>query len=365
MTGRRIFVAFAAFLGALGLGLAAAVVRLWSELPALRWERPAFLAAIALVPLLAHRATRGEDARVPRLLVGSVRGARGAPVGIRARLRDVPGAVRTAALVLAILALARPQSVGVAESDERSGIDVMVVLDLSSSMRAVDLRPTRLGAAKTVVQEFVERRPDDRIGAVVFAGDAFPLSPLTFDHARVAQLVGKMEIGAISRDGTAIGEGLGAALSKLETSTAKSKVIVLLTDGDSNAGQMSPSYATELAQQLGVRIYTVQMGNGDEVDVEVDRDPITGRPTYARARFPVNPDLLRKIAKDTGGESYIANQTEELRSSMHAILDKLKKTKFEAATGDAVERYPFFLFPAAALVVIEAFLRAFVLRRFP
>lgn len=361
----RLLVSILAFVGALGVGLLPAAIRLGGELSALRWERPAFFAALALIPLIAHRATRGEDARVPRLLVGSVRGAALAPVGLRARLRDVPGAVRTAALVLALLALARPQSVGVAESDERSGIDVMVVLDLSSSMRALDLRPTRLGAAKIVVQEFVERRPDDRIGAVVFAGEAFPLSPLTFDHVRVSQLVGKMEVGAISRDGTAIGEGLGIALAKLQSSTAKSKVIILLTDGDSNAGQMSPAYATELAQQIGVRIYTVQMGNGDEVEVEMDPDPFTGQRMVGRARYPVNPDLLRKIAKDTGGQMFIATQTDELRSSMHTILDSLKKTKFEAATGEAVERYAFFLFPAAALIVVEAFLRALVLRRFP
>ncbi len=361
---RRLFVALAAFTAAVLLGVLPAVIRLGHELSALRWDRPLFLALLVLLPIVAHRATRGEDARIPRLLLGSLVPAVAAPIGIRARLRDVPGALRAAAFLFGVLALARPQSIGAADTDERSGIDVMVVLDLSSSMRAADLRPTRLAAAKTVVQEFVERRPDDRIGAAVFAGDAYPLSPLTFDHARLSMLVSKMEIGSVSRDGTAIGEGLGAALSKLETSTAKSKVIVLLTDGESNAGQMSPTYATDLAKKLGVHIYTVQMGNGDEVDVEIDRDPY-GRPVYGRGRFPVNPDLLRRIAKETGGESYIANQTEELRSSMHSILDKLKKTKFEAATGDAVERYPFALFPAAALVILEVFLRALVLRRFP
>lgn len=346
------------------LALAWAFITLGAEITFVRWDRPWWLLGLLLVPIVLYVGTLLEDARLPRLRVGTVSSAKRAPIGLRARLRDVPGVLRGSAVTLIVLALARPQSISAAETDERRGIDVMVVLDMSLSMRAADLKPTRLAAAKVVVQEFLERRPDDRLGAVVFARDAFLLSAPTFDHVRLAQLVGKMELGAIDGGGTAIGDGLATALARLRHSTATSRVIVLLTDGDNNAGSMSPEYATELARQIGVKIYSVQMGNGDAVDVEVDKD-LYGRPVYERVRFPVKPEALKKIAADTGGEFWISTDADQLRSSMHQILDRLTKTRFEAAAGDVVERFPLALFPGVALVLIEALLRAIVLRRFP
>ena len=348
---------------AIGLGWAFVALGL-EEVETLRWDKPYWLLALVAVPVVLLLGTLGEDRRVPRLRVGNLEAARAAPKGLRARLRDVPGVLRAASLVLIAVALARPQSLAAAEIDERSGIDIMVVLDLSGSMRAADLKPTRLDAAKAVVQEFIERRADDRLGAVIFAKEAFLLSPLTFDHARLATLVGKMQMGVISGDGTAIGDGLATALARLRRSKASTRVIVLLTDGDSNAGSMSPDYATAAAKELGVKVYTVQMGNGDEVDVEIDKDAF-GRPIYGRAKFPVNPALLKKIASETKGEAYIADDTEELRSSMHAILDGLAKTRFEAASSDVVERFPLALIPGVALVLVEALLRALILRRYP
>jgi len=401
---RVFFVAIGALL-ATAVGLLWGFLKLGEDVQALRWDKPWWLVALAIVPVVMWLTTSAEDRRVPRLRVGSVGAAKSAPIGWRARLRDVPGVLRTAALVLAIVALARPQSLAAAETDERSGIDIMIVLDLSGSMRAADLKPTRLDAAKAVVQEFIERRPNDRIGAVVFAKDAYLLSPLTFDHVRIAQLFGRMTIGVISGDGTAIGDGMATALAKLRHSKAKTRVVVLLTDGDNNAGSLAPEKATQLAKEIGkcgppdcpascdsdkgcpgedkcvapdggdtphpgvcdrggAKIYTVQMGNGEDVDVEIDKDAF-GRPVYGRAKFPVNPELLKKIASETGGEMYIATQTEELRSSMHSILDSLTKTQFEAASSDVVERFPLALIPAVALIAVEALLRAIVLRRFP
>jgi Ca-activated chloride channel family protein len=364
VTARRTFLVALGWLATLAAAIAAPALMLRGELPALRWEQPWWFLALLIVPFVGWRATFGEDARVPRLRIGSIGRLGRLPVGWRARLRDWPGILRAAALTLAIVALARPQSIVSDATDERSGIDIMIALDLSGSMRAADLKPTRLAAAKTVVQELIERRADDRIGAVVFAGDAFLLSPPTFDHVRLAQMVGRMDLRTISRDGTAIGDGLGTALAKLRNSKSSTRVVVLLTDGDNNAGSMSPEYALGLAKQLGIKIYSVQMGSGDEVEIEVDRDRF-GRAVYGHARFPVNPELLKRIAKETGGEFYIATQTEELRSSMHQILDKLKKTQFEAATGDVVERFPFVLVPAGVLIALEALVRALVLRRFP
>jgi len=364
----RIYLRTAAIVGtaiiAIALALSPALIVVAGELESLRWEKPWWLLVLLLVPVVLWLGTVGEDKRVPRLLVGSIGAARRAGGGVRRRLRDLPGVLRAAAVTMLALSLARPQSVVAAETDERSGIDIMVVLDLSGSMTAADLKPTRLAAAKTVVQEFIERRQDDRIGAVVFGSEAFMISPPTFDHIRLAQLVGRMELGSITGDATAIGDGLATALARLRRSQASSKVIFLLTDGDSNAGSMNPSYAAELAKSLGVRIYSVQMGNGDEVDIEVKRDAL-GRPIYGRARIPVNPELLKSIAQKTGGEFWIATQTEELRSSMHAILDRLTKTKFEAASGDLVERFPLLLVPGVVLVLLEALVRVAVVRRFP
>lgn len=348
----------------LAAALAYAIVTLGPEIAALRWDRPWWLLGLLAVPVVLLFGTFGDENRVPRLLVGSAIVARRAAVGLRARLRDVPGVLRAAAVALIVLALARPQSIAAAETDERRGIDVMMVLDLSLSMRASDLKPTRLAAAKVVTQEFIERRQDDRLGAVVFGRDAFLLSAPTFDHVRLAQLIGKMELGVVNGGGTAIGDGLATALAKLRHSKASTRVIVLLTDGDNNAGSMSPEYATGLAKELGVKIFTIQMGNGEPVEVEVDRD-FYGRPITERVSFPVQPEVLKKIANDTGGEFWISTDTDQLRSSMHQILDRLTKTKFEAASGDVVERFPLVLAPAVALVLIEALVRAIVLRRFP
>lgn len=367
MSAARAFRGLGVALGvalAIMAGLAWALILLGPEVWVLRWDRPWWLLLLAAVPLVAWRSTLGEDARVPRLRVGSVRPAKAAPPGARAKLRDVPGTLRAAALALVAIALAKPQSVTAAEVDERSGIDVMIVLDLSGSMKAADLKPSRLDAAKAVIQDFLGRRLDDRIGTVVFAGEAFLLSPLTLDKQRLGQQIAKMELGRLTSDGTAIGEGLGMATAHLRGSKAESRVIILLTDGENNAGQMSPEYATALAKKLGIKIYTVQMGTGDEAPYPVEVDPF-GRPVYRMVRSPVNPEVLRQIAKETGGEFFIAAQTEELRSSMDKILDQLPKTRFEAASSDMVERFPLVLIPACALVAIEALLRALILRRFP
>jgi len=360
----RVFGIVVGVLLALSLGLAYAVITLGPEVMALRWDRPWWLFGLLGVPVLLYFGTFGDELRVPRLLIGSTVAARRTVVGVRARLRDLPGVLRAAAVALIVIALARPQSIAAAETDERRGIDVMMVLDLSLSMRASDLKPTRLAAAKVVTQEFIERRQDDRLGAVVFGREAFLLSAPTFDHVRLAQLIGKMELGVVNGGGTAIGDGLATALAKLRHSKASTRVVVLLTDGDNNAGSMSPEYATGLAKELGVKIFTIQMGNGEPVEVEVNRD-LYGRPIYERVQFPVNPEGLKKIANDTGGEFWISTDTDQLRSSMHAILDRLTKTKFEAASGDVVERFPLVLAPAVALVLIEALVRAIVLRRFP
>jgi Ca-activated chloride channel family protein len=340
------------------------------------------LAAVLLaVPYIVWRTTLGADARVPRLGLPTIAPLALGPRGWRTPLRDAPGILRGAALVLAILALGRPQSVLRGENQEEKGIDIVVVLDLSGSMQAImdasakDLvpglgphptahRPTRIDVAKDVLIDFVRRRKTDRIGAVVFAKQAFVLSPPTLDYGLIASLVSRIELGVIDGSKTAIGDAVGTAVARMRRSNARSKAVVLLTDGDSNEGVISPEYSAHLAQKEGVRVYTVQIGNGDDVDVQTGTD-LFGQPVYERRRFPVNPDLLRSMAHETGGEAFIATDKSGLENSMHSILDHLEKTKFESQASTMEDLFPFLLVPAAVLLALEALVRLALVRRFP
>jgi Ca-activated chloride channel homolog len=338
-------------------------------------------AALLAVPYVVWRMTLGADTRVPRLGLPTIVPLRSGPRGWRAPLRDVPGMLRGGALVLAVLALGRPQSVQHGEMQEEKGIDIVLVLDLSGSMDAVmdapvnDLvpgtsargprhRPTRIDVAKDVLVDFVRRRKTDRIGVVVFAKQAFVLSPPTLDYGLITELVSRIELGVIDGTKTAIGDAVGTAVARLRRSDARSKAVVLLTDGDSNEGLISPEYSSHLAQKEGVRIYTVQIGNGDDVDVQIGTD-LFGQPAYERRHYPVNPDLLRKMARDTEGEAFIATNKSGLEQSMHSILDHLEKTKFEAQASTMQDLFPFLLVPAALLVALEAMARLALVRRFP
>ncbi len=332
------------------------------------------------VPYVVWRTTLGADARVPRLGLPTVLPLLVGPRGWRASLRDLPGMLRGAALVMAVLALGRPQSILHGENEEEKGIDIVLVLDLSGSMQAVmesssELVPspsgrgprhraTRLDVAKDVLVDFVRRRKTDRIGVVVFARQAFVLSPPTLDYALITSLVSRIELGVIDQSKTAIGDAVGTAVARMRHSDARSKAVVLLTDGDSNEGVISPEYSAHLAQKEGVRVYTVQIGNGDDVDVQTGTD-LFGQPVYQRQHFPVNPELLSKMAKDTGGESFIATDKSALEKSMHSILDHLEKTRFESQVSTMEDLFPLLLVPAAILLAIESLVRLLLVRRFP
>jgi Ca-activated chloride channel homolog len=340
----------------------------------------AIATALLSVPFVVWRMTLGSDARVPRLGMPTVAPLMIGPRGWRTPFRDVPGVLRGAALVLAVLALGRPQSVLRGEVQDEKGIDIVLVLDLSGSMAAVmdaaakDLvpgtgsrsahRPTRIDVAKDVLIDFVRRRKTDRIGAVVFAEQAFVLSPPTLDYGLIVSLVSQIELGVIDRAKTAIGDAVGTAVARMRRSSARSKAVVLLTDGDSNAGVISPEYAAHLAQKEGVRVYTVQIGNGDDVDVQTGVD-LFGQPVYQRTHFAVNPELLRSMSHETGGESFIATDKSGLENSMHSILDHLEKTKFESQASTMEDLFPFLLVPAVVLVAFEALARLALVRRFP
>lgn len=344
----------------------------WSQA---RWGQAIFLVLLAAVPFVLWRTTWGADRYTPTLRIGTAATLFLGPRGWRARLRDLPGVLRAAAMTFLVLALARPQNVQHGEDAEERGIDIVIVLDLSGSMRALmeasegtrvapAKRPTRLETAKEVILDFVNRRKSDRIGVVVFGRAAYILSPPTLDKTLLANLVSKMSLDLIDGNGTAIGDAVGVGTARLRRSTARSKAIILLTDGDSNAGAIEPEYAADLAKQQGVRVYTVQLGDGAEVDVQEGVD-LFGQPRFTRAHFPVNPELLKKIAQDTGAESYVATDKQALEKSMHTILDRLETTRFEAQAATMEDLFRFLLLPGVLLLALEALSRLLLVRRFP
>jgi Ca-activated chloride channel family protein len=246
------------------------------------------------------------------------------------------------------------------------GIDVVIAFDLSSSMKAADFVPqSRLHVAKEVLKAFVGRRPNDRIGLVVFAGEAYTRAPLTLDSGLLRELVDGLRFGAID-DGTAIGNALATALNRLRESDAKSKAIVLITDGDNNAGQISPLEAAGMAKALGVRVFPILVGTGGVVPYPVGTD-VFGKPIYERREFPVNPGLLEKIAAETGGAFAVATDREGLEHGLQAALDRMEKSRlFEP--GGVTRRSERFAAPLAwafALSAAALALGATRLRSFP
>lgn len=341
------------------------------------WQNAWLLLGLLVVPFVFHRGTYGQDPRTPRLRVGTISPLQTGPRGLRAWLRDLPGVVRAVALGMLVLAMARPVSTVQPSSTSESGIDIVLVLDLSGSMRAVfdappeiglaaprGHRPTRLDTAKVVIRDFISKRKTDRIGVVVFGRAAYVLSPPTLDYHLLDQLVAGMQLDVIDGSGTAIGDAVGVAVARMRRSDATSKAIVLLTDGDSNAGSIAPEYAAHLANVVGAKVFTIQIGDGADVDVQNGYD-LFGQPQYVRAHFPVNPELLRKLAADTGAEAYVATDGKALSASMHDVLDRLEKTRFEAIAATYEDLFPLVLLPGVLLVGLDALLRAFVLRRFP
>jgi Ca-activated chloride channel family protein len=380
--GGRIALAVGATFAALALGLVYPLLARGEAWLAVTWQHLWVLVGLAVVPVVWWWGTFGQDRRTPRVRIGSAAPLLAGPRGLRAHLRDLPGVLRASALVFFIAALAWPVSVLRDQNRDEKGIDIMIVMDLSGSMRAVldsDIkdpgrqkpqqqprakRLTRIDTAKLVVKDFIDRRKTDRIGVIVFGKSAYVLSPPTLDYDLLTKLVSKISLGVIDGNATAIGDAIGAAAARLRRSDAKSKVIILLTDGDSNAGLVSPDYATHLATTVGAKIYTIQIGNEDEVDVE-DGTDLFGQPIYTRRRYPVNPALLQNMARDTGGVAFIATDGKALADSMHAVLDHLERTRFESSVAQYEDLFAFLLVPGVGLIALDALLRAFLLRRFP
>ncbi len=280
---------------------------------------------------------------------------------IRQRLRHLPFILRVIVFLLLVLALARPQSLSKAHDVDIEGIDIMISLDISGSMRAEDFQPNRMEAAKRTALEFIEMRPNDRIGMTVFSGQTFTLCPLTTDHELLTELVRSAHIGMIE-DGTAIGDGLANAVNRLRESQAVSKVIVLLTDGINNTGMIDPLTAAEIAAMKDIRVYTIGVGSEGEVPYPFEtRHGVQ----YQQVEIPVDEELLEKIAEMTGGEYFWANNPNKLEE-VYEEIDQLERTKLDVKEYERkADEYYSFAMLAMIFFVIEAFLRYNVLKTLP
>lgn len=339
----------------------ALVAYLWflRGLPNLSFAHPAALALIPLAVALVLYAGINRGAGRRAVLVHSRAGELAARKrGLVSRLADLPMVLRLLVVVLLGMVLARPRTSRPEDEIDVEGIDIVITLDLSGSMAETDLLPTRIDAAKVVIRNFVRQRPTDRIGLVVFAKDAYTHVPLTLDHGTMLRMLGELQLELIDGKGTAIGNGLGVALARLRRSDARSRVIILLTDGDSNAGNISPLQAAEYAKKLGVKIYTVLAGDNDSSDVPA-------APGAARQRYPVNPKLLEQIATMTGGTPYLATDTRALARQFQNILEDLEKSRIRDRGVLYAELYPRFLWPAFVVLLLELALRLGRLRRLP
>jgi len=329
----------------------------------LRFERPWAALLLLAVPLVWLSRVWVQRSSRPRLLFSRATALRTDKASWRNRMVDLPSGLRSAALALLVVGLCGPQSIHARDTAEVSGIEIILTLDMSRSMEAADIRPTRFRATKAVVRDFIDRRPNDRIGAVVFGRDAYTLLPLTTDREALRTALRGLQLDQIDGRGTAIGNAVGVSLNRLKRSHAKSKVIILLTDGESNAGNVSPSQAAELASAMGVKIFPILMGVSDTAPVQQGTG-LFGRALFGTANYPVNPELLDQMAKKTGGEFFLVSDREALEQSFHKILDKLEKTDIEDAGRIYTELFPAFVGPALILLLIEL-LAVLWLRRWP
>ena len=329
----------------------------WNASARLLWGRPYMLGLGALLPLLAIAGFHLQRRRLPAMTYSRASDLRFAKQGIARHLAHLPRVLRIVAAALLVVALGRPQQES-ADVVEVEGVDIVIALDVSNSMSEADLQPDRITAAKEVLRRFVARRKSDRIGLVIFGREAFTQCPLTLDYRALTGLLADVRLGLVDGRGTAIGDALGTALNRLRRSDAKSKVVILLTDGDNNAGSLSPQQAARFAQSLGVKVFTVLVGR----DVDLASEP--GAPRI-QPRYPVNPKLLEEIAGQTGGTPYLATDTAALERRFQQILDELDRSHLKDQKGRPHELYAIFLYPALGLLVLELLLSLTRFRRWP
>ena len=328
----------------------------------MHFASPYYLWLLALiVPMIAYYVWRVRQGGAA-IQISTVEGVLRAPKSVRYYLRHLPFVLRTAAYALLVVALARPQGIEQNVRTSTEGIDIMLSIDVSGSMLARDFKPDRITAAKEVAASFISDRVGDRLGLVVFAGEAFTQSPLTTDQSTLQTLLARIRSGLIE-DGTAIGNGLATAINRLRESNAKSKVIILLTDGINNRGEIAPMTAAEIARAQGIRVYTIGVGSrGTAPYPAVD---MFGNMTFINQKVEIDEKALTEIARLTGGRYFRATDKEKLQA-IYDEINQLEKSRVEVT--ERITYHELFLgwvLAALALLTAELLLSNLVLKRIP
>lgn len=291
---------------------------------------------------------------------------RNAPKSWKVRLMPLSLILRVLTFAMIIIVLARPQTQNSWKNKTIEGIDIMLAMDVSTSMLAEDLKPNRIEAAKQVASEFISGRPNDNIGLSIFAGEAFTQCPMTIDHGSLLNLLHNVRTDIAARglieDGTAIGMGLANAVSRLKDSKAKSKVVILLTDGSNNRGDISPMTAAEIAKSLGIRVYTIGVGTNKVAPYPM---PVAGGVQYVNIPVEIDSKTLSEIAVATEGDFYRATNTKELRK-IYQEIDQLEKSKLNVKQfSKRYEAFQPFAIVAVLALLLEILLRITIFRRIP
>ncbi|MBD3234515.1 MAG: VWA domain-containing protein [candidate division Zixibacteria bacterium] len=329
----------------------------------IRFESPYILLLLLLIPLYIYlRMYRSKESN-PWMTYSNVGILAGIKPSLKSRLKILTPIMHILALALLVIAAARPQSGAISREINSEGIDIMLALDISSSMKAEDFKPhNRLHAAKQVIRDFVGGRTSDRIGLVVFSRQSFTQCPLTIDYDVLLNYLDEVEFGMIE-DGTAIGLAIANCVNRLKESQAKSKVIILLTDGVNNAGEVEPLTAARAAEALNIKIYTIGAGKPGQARYPVD-DPVFGR-RYVMQENQIDEETLREVAAATGGKYFRAKNTEGL-DQIYSEISEMEKTKVEVTEYTMYsELFRYFLLAGFMLLLLEILLSRTVFRRVP
>lgn len=334
----------------------------------MRWNNfeflnPEFLWLLIVIPFLILWYFLTRNKNNASLTIPSIKGFEVKP-SILSKLKPILALLRLAAIALLIIALARPRIVEVSSHTKTNkGIDIVMAIDVSASMLARDLKPNRLEALKKVANEFVSQRPNDRIGIVVYAGESFTQTPITSDKRIVVNTISNIQWGDLD-GGTAIGMGLGSAVNRLKDSKAKSKVIILLTDGVNNTGFVDPKTATELAIGLGIKVYTIGIGTNGTASFPYAKDPKTGQLLFRDSPVEIDEELLKYIANETEGKYFRATDNTKLKA-IYEEINKLEKTEIEEFKYyNYEEKYRLLVILAGLFILIEVLLKNTIFRSF-
>ena len=320
-----------------------------------------FYLLLVLAPMIGWYIWKHKSAQAS-LQISTLKGFGNAPVSWKVYLRHLPIVLRSLAIIMLVFVLARPQSTNSSKDITTEGIEIVMTMDISSSMEALDFKPNRLEAAKEVATEFISARENDKIGLVIFSGQSFTQCPLTTDRATLINLMADIKTGMMEEDGTAIGMGLATAVNRIKDSEAKSKVVILLTDGVNNTGEVAPLTAAEIAKTFGIRVYTIGVGTKGMAQIPV-QTPYGTR--LVEQEVKIDEEMMQEISKITDGQYFRATNKDGLKK-IYEEIDQLEKTKIEVREyTKRSDEYMLWAILAAVFMLLEVFLKSTVLRNLP